>query len=272
MIERDICESDLIIFANKFKKKFGVDISGYKKRFLTSKIETFMERFGYTSLGEGMRKMGDEQAEEFKGLLSIPTTEFFRDDSMFEMLQNRIFQEIKEHKQKTNSKILRIWSAGCSTGEETYSLAMVLHEVFGEQLGDFIFSITGTDINPNSLLQAKKGEYHPKKTEKIPLPIFNKHFHDQEDKHLVRDHLRYNVRFQKHDLLQSAFATHFDLILFRNVGIYLSPEAQGKILKNLCDSLNQNGFLVIGKTETMPQELTSRFEMFDLGERVYRKL
>ena len=231
MLGREICESDLAIFARKFKRKFNFDISGYKERFLISKIELFLEQQGYSSLEEGLMKIDDQQAKEFKEKLSIPTTEFFRDSSMFTLLQNKVLPTLKEYKQKNKSKILRIWSAGCSTGEETYSLAMTLHEYFGPELNNLIFSITGTDINENSLLLAKKGEYPYKKTEKIPSKLLNRHL-DVGEKHVIKGHLRQQVRFQCHDLRQSAFATHFDLILYRNVSIYLSPKAQLNILQN----------------------------------------
>ena len=242
--------SDKKFVLEEINQNFGVDLSGYKSVILEKKVEAFQNNFG-------------QEVRELKELLSIQTSEFFRDREMFDVLEKNILPQIKKEKEKKNAKIIRFWSAGCAAGEETYSLSILLKAVFGSDLDNFVYSVTGTDMSEKALLKAKKGEYHIQRVGGVPNK-FQHNFVFDEKKVKVNEELKDKIRFLQHDLLNDEFPTHFDLISFRNVGIYLSSAIQEKLILKFYNSLNQRGFFILGKTETMPLKLMDLFEIVDL--------
>jgi chemotaxis protein methyltransferase CheR len=212
--------------------------------------------------------------EEYKELLNdltINVTQFFRDPEVFHLLEEEFLPLLIYSKVKSGRRVIRLWSAGCASGEEPYSLAIILHDLFGSEIDNFILSILGTDIDANSLKAAKVGEYLPRQVENVRLGYLNSYFKfDGEMYHLSED-IRDMVRFKKMDLFSDLKGGNFDIIMCRNVLIYFTKEMQQKLFENFYESLSWGGYLVLGKTETLTGEIQRKFDAVNTRERIYQK-
>lgn len=189
--------------------------------------------------------------------ITIGETFFFRYAEQFAALRDTILPEIIERKSATRR--LRIWSAGCSTGAEPYSLAILVNEILGERLGTWRVSIVGTDINDNFLDLARQAKFGKWALRALPADEKESYFLSTgKDQWQVRPEFRSLVRFEKHNLLSLLDGTspleltEFDLILCRNVLIYFHPETMIRIVEGLRDRLAEEGWMLLGHAEPNP--------------------
>jgi chemotaxis protein methyltransferase CheR len=228
--------------------------------------------------------------EELYSIVTINESYFFRDKNQFQLLANKLLPEIIQHKQslsqlktgETESNYgarkpsLRIWSAGCSTGEELYSIAMMLEELnFPWQQWDTL--LIGTDISKTAIEAAQKGMYSQWSFRQIPATLRNQYFHNHHHLFQINDSIRQKVKFVHGNLLKDIFPKsggdldNIDLILCRNVFIYLDSHAIGKIIHKFYDTLSHQGYLITGHTELYSQD-TSQFQVISFPESViYRR-
>lgn len=201
----------------------------------------------------------EQSAQEWKLLiLEITNTEsfFFRDTGQFKLLKNYILPKIIE--QKSGQKTLRICSAGCSTGEEPYSIAILLKELISE-LDDWDLTILGVDVNTSAIQSAQQGLYRPWSFRGVDKTHQQRFFHAVDNQYQINDDIKQMVDFQLGNLLDDSlldpFATikDMDLILCRNVFIYFSSSAIEKILNKIYDALCPLGYLLVGHTELYSQ-------------------
>lgn len=189
-------------------------------------------------------------AAEMVNCLTTNYTYFYREPDHFRLLQERILPKLMEHRQYGG---LDIWSAGCSTGEECYTLAMVLEECRrpNKYMGNI--RLLATDISGDALDKAQKGQYPAKELEKLPLEWQKKYCAQVDDRTFqVNEELRYRIRFEKRNLLEPRPSTErFDLILCRNVMIYFDRDARMRLVRMLEDALNPGGYLMIGHAELL---------------------
>ena len=169
------------------------------------------------------------------------------------------------------SGTLRIWSAGCASGEEPYTIAIILLEELGDNLGNLLVSILATDIDDDALKKAMQGFYQPFSLKNIPPNILKKYFHSENGGYRIKDVVKRLVRFRKHDLISGEKLRYFDVIFCRNVMIYFSRELQERLFMDFYNSLNDGGFLIIGKTETLTGEAREKFICVNVQERIFRK-
>jgi len=223
----------------------GIDIDSYKslqmRRRLTSLIEntTQSDVIGYC---KELEKESDVLAK-LRNFLTINVTEFFRDEGVFVELKKRILDNIV-----SNTRRLKIWSAGCSNGAEAYTISMILAD-YPEIVS---YTILGTDIDELSLEVARAGgPYTADLVKNVPAACIGKHFICKDGKYWVKAELKANTMFKPHNLLSDFFIKDFDIILCRNVTIYFTDEAKEKLNRNFNDSLKANGILFIGSTEFM---------------------
>jgi len=208
----------------------------------------------------------------------INVSHFFRDPLCFEILSKKIIPELASEKKTTTSCILRAWSAGCSHGEEAYSLAILLNEFILKNKFISEIKIFATDIDRDALKKAEAGEFDPDSLNEVKFEILNKYFTRIEETYSVIPGIKSMVRFSYHDLLgktgyaptESIFG-NFDLILCRNVLIYFNQPAQEKIFGNLYRSLAPKGVLVLGETETIPQAFRDKFSQISNYSKIFKK-
>ena len=228
----------------KVKRRTGFDLGNYRSSTLQRRIGLRMARVGadgYKAYSEFL----DRNPGEFGELLhtlAINVTGFFRDPAVFNEIRANVLPGIASRKKK-----IRAWSAGCATGEEAYSLAMLLD---GFRKGGRIsgYSILATDLSEPVLKTARAGSYSPSQLKEIP-PYARGLVSRSGDSLVMPEGLRRHIRFAKHDLTSGRFPKGFDLVLCRNVFIFYSPEAQRKMLAGLARSLAPGGCLVLGTAE-----------------------
>ncbi|KKL14911.1 hypothetical protein LCGC14_2510940, partial [marine sediment metagenome] len=195
------------------------------------------------------------QIEGLARHLTVGETYFFRDEQLFEALRRQVLSPLIDRRRRTG-RFLRIWSAGCSTGEEPYSIAMVLSE-YTEQVGAFYFSILATDLSTRVLEQGKNGIYDEEKVEPVPLAMKKKYLLKSKDrsKVLVRisPRLRGLVTFKRLNFMDEHYSISdvIDIIFLRNVIIYFDKQTQSGIINRLCKHLRSGGYLFIGHSETL---------------------
>jgi chemotaxis protein methyltransferase CheR len=252
---------DLINLRDLVEEKTGLYLPAEKLDRLEEPFKDSKGNFALPSPGEVLRSIASSsecgRAYLTRLVTAITTHEtyFFRTPPHFNALKNYLIPEILHSKRYRGEKTLRFWSAGCSTGEEPYSLAMLLLDIFPD-IGFWQVNILATDIDLDALERAEKGIYGRWSFRGVAPEITEKHFHRiSEERYRVDDRIRSMVTFQplnlKSDPYPSSFfgTTDLDIILCRNVTIYFRPETTQKIIHNFCHCLNEGGFLLTGTAE-----------------------
>lgn len=233
-----------------------------------------------------MRAVGCATAEEYADLLmrdrsepgalietlTIHVSRFFRNPATFDKIRDEILPTLFARSVNEGRRPLGIRSIGCSTGEEPYTLALIVRDSFAREMSAAGVSITASDVDPRVLRSAARGVYEPDRVEGVPPRLLDRYFRRREDGwHLVPE-IRNMVEFRQEDLLRSASGPECDLILCRNVLIYFDRFHQEAILNGFAESLPSGGVLVLGKTETLLARARGRFRALCPVERIYRKI
>ncbi|WP_297479928.1 protein-glutamate O-methyltransferase CheR [Thermococcus sp.] len=252
-----------------------VSSDAYKDSYLMRRIRARMRKLGITNFMEYYRliKTNKKELDELLLTVAINVTEFFRDPIVWKTFEKKVIPELVRIKKEQHSSSLKIWSAACSTGQEPYSIAMTLYEALGENLGGFRIQILATDIDREALAVAMRGEYPVDVVEKqVPRHMIPKYFTKvSEERYRVSPKVKRLVKFQQFNLFSPRYPTGFDVIFIRNVLIYIKREAQEEIFAKLYNSLEDHGFLILGKTETILGNAAKLFKLYDLVARIYRK-
>jgi len=253
------------------KETRGFDFTGYKRSTLMRRIRRRMDARGLTSLGE-YRDYLELEPEEFSRLfdsLLINVTGFFRDPLAWQALGEEVLPELLSA--KSARRPLRVWSAGCATGEEAYTLAIVLVETMG--LEDFIsrVKIYATDLDEDALAEARTGVYTERQIAEVNEEFRRKYFEGNGTKYAFRRDLRRQVIFGRNDLTRDAPISRVDLLVARNTLMYFNAETQSNIIRKFHFALSNPGFLLLGKAEMLLNH-GDQFEPVDLRKRLFRKI
>jgi chemotaxis protein methyltransferase CheR len=237
-------------FIDRFKTLSKIDLTLYKRPQMERRINSFMRTNGYPDYKVFLDTLGRDKElyHRFIEHLTINVSEFFRNTNQWDELEKKIIPELYQKK-----RVLKIWSAGCSTGEEPYSLAILFKEKFGGK----IEPILASDLDQEVIAKAQTGLYAEKSLADAPKAYVSKYFHHEGETYRISDEIKRLVKFKRHDLLQEAFPKDYDLILCRNVVIYFTEESKQILYRNFAQTLNEGGMLFIGNTEQImrPQEL-----------------
>lgn len=248
--------SDYEQFIDGIKRKTGIDLALYKEAQMKRRLTSLYEKKGYRNFVEFLQALEKDRdlMNEFLDRMTINVSEFYRNGKRWEVLQNKIFPKLLQQNKK-----LKIWSAACSTGEEPYSLAMVL----SKHLPLSQIHIIATDLDENVLQKAKHGVYPERSLAEVPKDIQAKYFDKEGTFYRVKDEIKKTVTFKKHNLLKDTYESNFDLIVCRNVMIYFTEEAKDLIYNNFSKSLRKDGILFVGSTEQIFNPLRYQFEVED---------
>lgn len=217
----------------------------------------------------------DEQRRLYDAL-TVNVTQFFRDIKLWEVIRNDILPLIIEEKKHKPDKTFQIWSCGCSSGEEPYSLAILLKEALGARK-DILPLITATDIDDLSLTKAQNAVYDITTFKSMPQEYFSKYFKPltikNAEKYELDASVKALVQFKRNNFLVDAPPLkNADMIFCRNVIIYFTPASKDKLMASFYDSLSNNGWLVLGKSEVLfTTKMQQRFYLYNVEERIYRK-
>lgn len=259
------------------KKARGVDFSQYHREILKRRIGSRVIAHKVNSYQEYLKVLVDNPKEFDKlvDTLTINVSEFFRDPPVWEVIKKILGKVID--KKNTRGEPVKIWSAGCAKGEEPYSLAILAKEINNIKVP---FKIYATDIDKESLVYAKEGGYDAsyleltmknmvKESFFVNLPDY---FVFKDGKYYIKREIKELVEFSYLDLTSSEYLSGVDMILCRNVFIYFTKPLQERIVDNFYRSLNEDGYLVIGMTETLLQESRIVFREVDNYNRIYQRI
>jgi len=250
----------------------GFDFSGYKRTTLLRRIAKRMTHVG--AIGHGayldyLQAHPDEFGSLFNTIL-INVTSYFRDAAAWEYLRAEILPRIIEA--KAPYEPIRVWSAGVASGEEAYSVAMLLCEVLGATEYRERTKIYATDVDEDALSHARQGRAEEKDLAEVPASLREKYFEREgDDRYLLRGELRRSIIFGRHDLVQDAPISRIDLLICRNTLMYFEPEAQARILARLHYALSEKGYLFLGKAEMLLRRDTL-FVPVELKQRIFSKI
>ena len=230
-------------------QRHGIDFTRYQPESLLRRIALRMERVGimdYAAYADYLAAASGE-CDQLVNTLLINHTAFFRDPEVWAAIAAELATRISAG--KPAARPLRIWSAGCATGQEPYSLAMLMAELLGlEDLAGRV-TIYATDVDTEALQQVRQARYHLWSARMVPPKLLDRYFVPEDTHYIVREELRRVVVAARHDLLADAPLPQIDLLLCRNVLIYLNLLAQEQVVGQLCGALAEDGVLALGKTE-----------------------
>lgn len=268
-IEED--EPELAELKQKIQRDRGFNCVHYKDKCLRRRIAVRMRARGLDRFA-GYAALLDQDPTEYELLLdalTINVTKFFRNTETWDVIESNVLPELFAARRPVS----RIWSAGCSSGEEPYSASILLNEWAEKQnrLEDLRhFRIIGTDIDRRSLEAARRADYTDLSLSETPANLQDRWF--SPGPHFLLDpQVRRNVSFLHHDLISDEFERDYSLILCRNVIIYFDRDIQEQLFQRFYDSLRPGGFLVLGKVETLLGRTRTLFRPVSHRERIFQK-
>ena len=248
----------------------GFDFQGYKPTTLVRRVRKRMNMRGiesYDAYQEYIELHQDEFGELFNTIL-INVTNFFRDPESWEALRTMVIAPLLAA--KSNAEPIRAWSAGCASGEEAYSIAMVLAEEMGVEQFRGRVKIYGTDVDEDALNVARHATYTDKQLENVSSELREKYFQQVDGLYAFRKDLRRQVIFGRHDLISDAPISRVDLLVCRNTLMYFNAETQARILARFHFALVDTGYLFLGRAETLMAQ-GQMFVPVDMKRRISRK-
>lgn len=254
------------------------DLTGYKNGFLKRRVGHRIQSLGLADYSEYISHI-EQNASEATALiesLGIQVTSFFRNPDLFTIIENSILPELKESQCCTNPANLRIWSIGCSSGEEAYSMGILANIVFGPEQYCLVF---GTDINREALQKAMTGKYPKDALVNARMEVVGKYFNLRDGLYAVHPEIKIRVHFSLADFTsrtqhlpsESIFKT-YNIVLCRNVLIYFKGNKKELAYKHLTQAVAAGGYLILGKAEYLPAPHDRHFEQPFGSMPIYRKL
>jgi two-component system CheB/CheR fusion protein len=264
-------EGSLELLLEYLKGSRGFDFTGYKRASLERRIRKRMQAIGVDDYGDYVDHLEvhqDEFPELFDTIL-INVTGFFRDAQAWEYLSEEILPQLLER--LAGDDPIRVWCAGCASGEETYTLAMVLAEALGVEAYMRRVKIYATEVDEDALNHARQASYTARDVEAIPSPLLERYFERGDQRYAFRKDMRRSIIFGRNDLTQDAPISRIDLLACRNTLMYFNVETQGRIVNRFHFALNPWGHLFLGKSEMLIAH-PELFQPVSLKRRVFAKV
>lgn len=234
-------DMDYTLFVRKVREHLSLDLSHYKETQMKRRLTSLRDKRGCSSFAAYFKAMmqDGQLLEEFKDRVTINVSEFWRNPNRWEVLERRFIPELLAERPR-----LKCWSAACSTGEEPYTLAMILAEAGAERT-----VIKATDIDAGVLEKAREGRYGERSVRDVPGPYLDKYFERDGQDYVVSERLKKMVHFEQGNLLLDKFEDNHDLIICRNVMIYFTEPAKQDLYHRFAAALRPGGILFVGSTE-----------------------
>lgn len=247
---------DYGLFIENIKRKTGIDLALYKEAQMKRRLTSLYEKRGYRSFQDYFQALSQDKdlLDEFLDRMTINVSEFYRNHKRWEVLETKLLPKLLER----NSR-LKIWSAACSTGEEPYTIAMILSKFMPLSS----VQILATDIDENVIARAKKGMYPERSLNEVPEEMKRKYFTKDGSFYKVSEDIKKTVTFKKQNLLADPFGGPYDLIVCRNVLIYFTEEAKDILYKKFSAALKTDGIFFVGSTEQIFNPSLYDFETED---------
>lgn len=249
-------KDDYITFTENVHSKTGINLSLYKETQMKRRLTSLRDKRGFRTFFHYYKAAEENEGllEELMNKITINVSEFYRNRQRFDVLEKKVIPHLLEKRGH-----LRIWSAACSTGEEPYTLAMILSRLAPSDRVEII----GTDIDPQALAHAREGLYHERSLKEVSTEGKQAHFTKEGSFYRIDEDIRKRVKFKEHNLLADEFPSRCDLIVCRNVMIYFTDEAKQELYRNLNRALVDDGILFVGSTEQIFSPEHYHFKVFD---------
>ncbi len=246
-----LSDSDYEVFRKLIYDESGITFSTTNRSILDSRIKELLRTKNIATPSEYYQLI-TKNAEEMKEMLDSVTTNltrFFRNQPHFDAFINYVIPKIIEYKKANGGDTtIKIWSAGCSTGEEPYTIAMIMKEIIPP---GWDFKITASDISLKCLMTAQTGFYADAKVDGVPADYLQKYFTKVDGGYQVKTELQDKIRFDYHNLRHDSGARNLDVVFCRNVLIYFDEPAQLTVVEHFANSMAANSYLFIGHSESL---------------------
>jgi chemotaxis protein methyltransferase CheR len=259
----------------KILKERGFALDHYNPDYIQRRIAVRMRARNANSYNEYIRIL-DNDAQEYNRLfdaLTINVSQFFRDPSVFEAVRTQLLPTLIREKKQSGDSTVRIWSAGCASGEEPYSIAILLKETLGVEMKNYLISLYATDIDHQCLFKARESVYSKESLVNLKKEYLDRYFTIlPNEKYKLSDEIKNMVIFKYHHLLKDISFPALDIIFCRNLLIYFTQEMKEQILEMFYKSLTAHGYLIIGKSELLFfSKARYYFYPFNSLEHIFRK-
>jgi chemotaxis protein methyltransferase CheR len=251
---------------------FGLQWRPFQRRGVRRKVERRIAEIGLSNFEEYLLRIKEDPEEQkhLSLILTVTISRFFRDQEVFATLRHSILPNLLKEKSRGE---LKVWSIGCASGEEPYTLSLLWKEKLEGIFPEVRLFILATDIDEKMLKRAKEGRYKKSSLREVPEEILRKCFNREGDHYILDQSVRQTVEFKRHDILQEEPFYEMDIILCRNLALtYFSEEAQMGVFKKIATCLKEKGYLVIGKDESLPLIYPTLFVPVFREERIYQRL
>jgi two-component system CheB/CheR fusion protein len=271
MVEKTPADPDFEALLRYIQESRGLDFRGYKRTSLRRRLTLRMEAVGVEDFAAYQAHL-EVHPGEFEDLLNtvlINVTSFFRDDEAWAVLRDRVIPQVLANAR--DERHIRVWSVGCASGEEPYSLAMLFANAMG--VAEFCrrVKIYATDLDEEALKAARLATYQPRDVESVPLDYLERYFERTNNHYVFQRDLRKCVIFGRHNVVTDAPISRIDLLVCRNLLIYLESETQDIVLPRLHYALARDGFLFLGKAETQLAR-SALFNPVEMKHRIFTKV
>jgi chemotaxis protein methyltransferase CheR len=270
-----LSDAEFTLFRDMIYAECGVNLGLDKKLFLESRMKKRMEELGiksgqeYYSLVTNVRTKFHELPTLLDALM-ICETSFFRNQAQFDLFKQVVLPEIVAKKERTGSRMLRVWSAGCSTGQEPYTAALTLLETLRDA-ENWTLRVFASDLSYTALERAQNGLYRQDQMKGIGPFLMAKYFREENGGYQINEAVKKCVTFDYHNLKNDNGLRNLDAIFCRNVMIYFDREEQGRLVNRFANCLVPGGYLFIGHAESL-QGLSNRFSMIHQNKGIAYRL
>jgi len=258
-------------FLKETSSLFGLHWRRFQRRGIRRRIEHRLAELSLGSFEEYNQRIKEDPQERghlFR-ILTVTISRFYRDQEVFNTIETSVFPALL----KQNTRELKMWSIGCASGEEPYSLSLLWKARFEKDWPQIHFSVLATDIDESLLERAKEGRYKKSSLREVPQDILGEYFRTESDAFLLDKRVGECVEFQKHDILREEPFSGMDLLFCRNLAFtYFSTEMQVEVLKKIFMCLKGEGYLVIGKDESISLTYPALFTPAFPRQKIYQKL
>ncbi len=259
-------------FLKEVASSVGLQWRPFKRRGIERRVKNRIVQIGLSHFEEYLLKIKKDPEEQnhLSKILTVTISRFFRDQEVFQAIGYSIIPTLLEEK---NKKDFKIWSIGCASGEEPYSLSMLWREKFEKLWPRIRLSILATDIDESLLERAEKGRYKKSSLKEVPVDILKSHFKMDNGFYIIDQVVnRESIRLKKHDIIHEEPFFGMDIVFCRNLAFtYFSKQSQMDVLKKIAGSLREKGYLVIGKEESLPLTYPTLFVPVFPMEKIYKK-
>jgi chemotaxis protein methyltransferase CheR len=258
-------------FLKEIATLLGLQWRPFKKEGIKRRLDRRIVEVGLSSFEQYLEKIREDPSEQssLAGILTVTISRLFRDHEVFKAIMTSVLPTLLKTKNRSG---LKVWSIGCASGEEPYSLSILWKEAFEKDWPAMRVTFLATDIDERLLMRAKSGRYKVSSLKEVPEEIRRKYFESEEGLYLLNKGIRESVVFRRHDILREEPSSEIDIIFCRNLAFtYFSKDSQIEVLKKIAGCLKEGGYLVIGRDESLPLVYPTLFVPVFPEEKIYQK-